>query len=455
MLLLPVTFLLIALQLALPWRWAFIPVIIGALHLGNNEIFPEITPCRLIILVGIIRGIANGRWRFSWDVPLDRIIAIFSVVAMAVSLWPREDVPSAFTANAGLVLNVVGSYLYGRIFLSEEGSIVRAAQAMIVIAIPLAVTLGFENLTGRNFYAELGASREFAAVRNGRMRCQGAFRHSILAGTIGALVLPFAVAMYRTHRRTAIVGVVASLVIVFVSGSSGPLAAVGFAVVSLFLWRYRENLPKMRKWLVITLVVLHLISNRGVWFLMARVDLVGGSTGWHRAKLIDAAVSHFWEWWLVGTDFTRHWMPTGVTWSDRHSDMTNYYIHLGVVGGLGLVICLILMLVHSYKTLGTAMHGAREFEYGQSFREWDEQEERPENEFVLWCVGCGIGVHMISFFSVSYFGQMYVLFYILVGMMAGLYERANAPVYEEYGYDPEGYDYDQASQNGFQQLPNP
>ena len=46
--------------------------------------------------------------------------------------------------------------------------------------------------------------------------------------------------------------------------------------------------------------VLHFVMNHGIWHLIARIDLVGGSTGYHRFHLIDKAIAHFGERWLVG-----------------------------------------------------------------------------------------------------------------------------------------------------------
>jgi hypothetical protein len=40
-------------------------------------------------------------------------------------------------------------------------------------------------------------------------------------------------------------------------------------------------------------------------FLIARIDLPGGSSGgYHRAAIIEAAISHFREWWFAGTNWT-------------------------------------------------------------------------------------------------------------------------------------------------------
>ena len=37
-----------------------------------------------------------------------------------------------------------------------------------------------------------------------------------------------------------------------------------------------------------------------VWALIQRIDIVGGSSGWHRYELIDQCIKHFSDWWLMG-----------------------------------------------------------------------------------------------------------------------------------------------------------
>ena len=81
-------------------------------------------------------------------------------------------------------------------------------------------------------------------------------------------------------------------------------------------------------------ILLDLVMKAPAYYIIARADIIGGSTGWHRAALIDSAIRHLNEWWLIGTDYTRNWMVTGVSWSADNTDITNHYLYLGVLGGL-------------------------------------------------------------------------------------------------------------------------
>ena len=202
------------------------------------------------------------------------------------------------------------------------------------------------------------------------------------------------------------------MTIVLACASSGPLASVAVFVVVVFMWKWREKL-KLLLYGGLALATFYTVTRgRGPWFLMASLDLVGGSTGWHRAALIDQAYKHLDEWWLFGTDNTRHWMASGVRWNPNMVDLTNYYIHLGVTGGLGLTLSLVAILWASFGMLRERMNVLR-------------QNSDPD-EIVIWCVGGALATHAMGFVSISYFDQMYVFFYILVGAIPGLVNSRSA-----------------------------
>lgn len=414
-------------QVAIPKRWIFLPILVAAFHLNNYEVLPELTACRLLTLVGLVRLFLLGSFRTIRINILDKAFIGFAAVALLVSIAPRLDVPSPLKQNLGLIINVVLTYLYARLSIdSTHDSLHRLSVAIVCCLIPLAVALTVEKRTGRNLYSILGTVSAEAAEREGKIRATGPFKHPILAGTAGATSLPLVLIIYRRRMMVALLGLLSSLLVVLASSSSGPLAALFAALVGLSLWPWRNSVKLMKWSAIIVVIILHLFSTRGIWYLMARMDLVGGSTGFHRALLIDNAFSDFSRWWLRGTDYTRSWMFSGVSWSDRHTDITNYYIHLGVIGGVGLMGTLILVIIFAFNIIGRLLANLRGMEQTCSLQTFT---------FAVWCLGCALLAHTISFVSVSYFDQLYVLFYILVGTISSL----------------SSVDW----QNGFLQDPNP
>jgi hypothetical protein len=122
--------------------------------------------------------------------------------------------------------------------------------------------------------------------------------------------------------------------------------------------------------------------------------------------LIDATISHFNEWWLLGTDYTRHWMPTGVTWSEKHTDITNYFIAIAIHGGLLSLVLFVASLVYCFKIIGVRMKDIDPADFPL--------------KFTVWCLGVSLFSHIASFISVSYFDQIIVFWYLLLAMIAAL-----------------------------------
>ena len=433
--------ILVILQVALPKKWAFVPLVVAVFHLGNVELLPNLTPCRTLIVVGLVRGIIGGFWPGGGLKAADKTVIVFCVIALIVSVAPRLDVASPFTQNVGLILNVGGTYLFGRMYLTDNTALQRFGVAVSIIMVPLALLLTVELTSRKNLYWPLGAHHSQAVMRDGKVRAQGPFKHAILAGTAGATTVPLCLLLWRRRRKIAIIGAGAGSLITFCSTSSGPLSSLAIGVAAILLWNVRGHMQNIRRIGTVMLIGMHLMSTRGVWYLMARIDLVGGSTGFHRAKLIDNAFDDFGLWWLHGTDYTRNWMFSGVTWSDRHTDLTNYYIHLGVIGGVWLIICLIALLTFGYKSVGKGMIAADQLNYyAGDPKESERSLEENAEPFMFWCVGATLFSHTITFLSVSYFDQMFVMFYLVIALVVGNTQAAEEELVEEESYiDEEGY----------------
>ncbi len=156
---------------------------------------------------------------------------------------------------------------------------------------------------------------------------------------------------------------------------------------------------------------LSVVMNRPVWHLISYMNVVGGSTGHHRVRLIDAAVREFPNWALLGTQSTAHW-----GWG--LSDITNQFILEGVRGGAGSLIAMIVVLVLGFRYLGQAMRLLR------SQPSQPGRAGRRAAEMLCWAVGAGLFVHCVNFFGVSYFGQIQVFLMIALAMTAGLLRSA-------------------------------
>ena len=404
-LLLAICIALCALQFRLTRAWAFLPLLVAPGHTPYIPFLGGLTVARAVIICGLLRAGMNGWLSWSFRNSLDRLVVIFAVIVLFSTVGHSSEHNNPLMARLRLVVDVVGTFLYMRAYLTDRESLGRLSSALALVLVPFALLMAMEKQSGMNPYAAIGAGNLFSLIREGEFRAQGPFGTPILAGTVGACAIPLFIALLKTRRKLAITGIVAGMVIVLSSASSGPLStlAIGLAVVAF--WKWRVNFKAAIIGVILLLLGMQMFKDRPIWYLMALMDLVGGSTGWHRAYLIDMAVQHLDEWWLLGTGFTRHWMPYGLAAVPEHCDLTNYYIHLGVMSGLGVIICLMTIQWRSFRMLSERMRELRGSD--------------PDAEFGLWCVMAIFIAHAITFLSISYFDQVYVFFWGLLGGLPG------------------------------------
>ncbi len=399
----------------LPLRWAALPLLVGACYmtLGQGiELGPFSFPViRILIAVGFLRVVFRGE-RLAGPVNgLDGLMLLWALWALGNSLF-HQDASATLVNRMGLVYNGCGIYFLLRVFCRSIDDIVNVCRIIAILLIPVSVAMLSEQTTGRNVFSALGGVGEFSEIRDGVIRAQGPFAHPILAGSVGATSLPLMFAMWRTHRMASIAGMGACVSIVYASASSGPILSALFAVAALAMWPFRRRMRQLRWLAVMGYVGLELVMNAPAYFLLARIDLTGSSTSWHRAELIASAIRHLPEWWLGGTDYTRHWMSYGVGWSSNHVDITNYYLTMGVNGGLPLLLLFVACLAKGFSYVG------------RRAGEGDGSEPDVASRFVIWSLGAALFSHAATFMSVSYFDQSVVFLYLTLGAVVAGHRSA-------------------------------
>ena len=412
------TIVLLILQFTLPKKWAFLPLLIAAFHTTQAQVIPYFSPVRILIVAGLFRFIVGGDFRWSARNPVDLIILFLGIIAIVTSFFhqPTISLAQPTVSRIRLVIDIVGTFLYAKALITSLEDLKRLAKGIAYVALPLALGLLYTQFTLVNIYSLVGADSD-TLIREGRIRAAGPFGTPILAGTVGALIMPLCAMIWRENRSVAKIGIITSLTIIYCSGSSTPIGAFLIGLTALLLWKLRLHMRTILIWSIVVLALMALVKTRPIWYLIALPDFVGGSTGWHRAYLIDMSIKYFDEWWLYGTEYTRHWMPYGLPSHPEHSDLTNYYIHMGVHGGLLLVLAIILIFHYSFRIIKRTLH--------------DFSNNSNQEEFTIWCVGALLFTHMITCLTISYFDQTFVLFYFLIAFISNLHlMNTNQPIQE-------------------------
>jgi len=396
-------------QFTLPRRYAFIPLLVAVCHFQVVSVVHlgvHFSVHKLVILAGLIRAVSERRILLSFHEPLDRLVVVWMCWAMFSSFFHNAKDYNPTTIRLSLVYDAVGAYLYARSYLRDQTDALEMIRCLAFVLIPLAVLMFVEKNTITSYYGQIAGGFQEVEVRNGRVRAMGPFLHSILAGTFGATAMPLLLPLRRLNPRLMFAGAAACGLIVFSSASSGPIMTLSAGLAALVLWRFRTSLPWIRRSILIGIIGLHIFMQAPVWYLLARIDLVGGSTGWHRAQLITSALKYIDEWWLVGTDYTRQWMDYGGGWNSDHTDLTNEYLQMAVWGGLPLMLLFIAVLIRAFQLLGRTIN---------EFRQVGDPAE-----FVPWCVGSSLFAYCVTFLSVSFYDQSRVMLWMILGLVPGL-----------------------------------
>ena len=356
---------------------------------------------RLLATIGFIRVLLKGERIAGGINILDKMLIAWAIWLLLSSSFHTASV---LVVRIGLIWTELGNYFLFRVFLREPEDLIRLFKTVGILLLPVAVLMLIERLTGINYFAGLGGVYPEAAFRQGHFRAQGPFAHAILAGTVGAVCFPMALYVWGINRWVSLLGVAVASIVVFASGASGPVMMVLATLFALALWKVQKWV-RVFVWLgLAATVVLQIVMNDPVYFLMARIDITGGSTGWYRAALIQSAIYHLDEWWLAGTDYTRHWMATGVYANQANTDITNHILQMGVWGGLPLVFLLIGVLVAAFSIVSKAL-------------KLNTNASR-DQRFLIWTLGALLFGHVSNFFSISYYDQSIVYYYLVLAGVA-------------------------------------
>jgi hypothetical protein len=376
-------------------------------------------PVRLIALFGCVRmsftKLTSNVTLFAGGVNwIDRAF-LFWAAARAISLSLLWMEPAALINSAGFVWSACGMYFLLRFLIQNDHDIERAIKIFAIVAAINAIGMLNEQFRHQNVFGLLGGQIIVPIFRDGRFRSTGVFAHPLLAGSFGATLLPLFLWLWtnKTAKIFAVVGVISSLVMVWTSASSTPILACLGIMLGMCFWPLRENMRAVRWAIVLTLVVLHLVMKAPVWYLLARVDMTGSSSGYHRATLIDTFVQHFSDWWLLGT-------KEAGSWGFDMWDTSNQFVAEGEKGGILAFGSFIVIIARSFAQIGRT----RALLDADSKREWS-----------LWLLGVALVAHLMAYFGVSYFDMTQVAWFALLAIISAFTSKSYAVEARAYGFN--------------------
>jgi hypothetical protein len=352
---------------------------------------------RLILaLFGFVR-LAKDKFKLAGGFNVvDKIFivwACYRVFASVATNWPigvMEQMAS--------LLSVLCGYFFLRYLIQGEEDITRAAKTLAVIALILGISMVLERRFMVNAFGYyLGGSPVGPEIRNGAARAQATFGHSILAGCFGGTLVPLFVWLWgRKAKVAAVAGIAGSIMMVLTANSSTPVLAFVAGILGLLLWPVRRSMKAIRWAIVILIVGLAIGMNAPVWYIIAHINVVGGSGGYDRAFLLDTCAQHFKDWWLIGT-------KQNGSWGYDMWDQSDQFVAEAEVGGLVTLVCFIAIITKCFSRLGIM-----------------RRRVRPKQQWLLWCLGSIMLANIFAFFGVAYWDQTQVWWFAFLAMICAM-----------------------------------
>jgi hypothetical protein len=395
-----------------PRKFALAPLLTGCCFMTTGQGLElgaiSLPVYRLLLLVGIMRAVVKRERIFGGLNLIDKLMIGWSAWGVFASLFHDAALGSGPLYALGSSFNILSIYFLARVWVSSVDDMYDLVKLIPLILLPISIEMVSEKFTGRNLFAALGGVPEYVLLREGKYRAQGPFLHPILAGTVGACCIPLFMGILKSAKNRGILGISVGICMVIASSSSGPVMSLLAGLFATGIWLVRAYTGAMRWCAVAFYGILMLVMKQPPYYIISMIDISGGSTGWHRSFLIERTMMFLSEWWLFGTDYTRHWMPDqGTAMSPTHTDITNYYIAFAVSAGLLSVLLLFYILWVSFKWVG------------QCYRTMDESD--PGSGFSVWCFGAALFAHVATSISVCYFDQSVIFFWLNIAVIASVY----------------------------------
>lgn len=336
-------------------------------------------------------GLLEGRWN-----PVDTAFLCWALCRATAFILLNREV-GAVVNQFGFLSDSLGCYFMLRFLISDEEDVRRTIKTIAAATVVIAVCMAYERARGINPFGFIGGTL-IPDIRNGSFRAQGPFAHALLAGTFGGVMVPLFVWLWKSAKSKvlAFFSLVGCTAMAIESSTSTAVIAYGASILGICFWPLRGRMRMVRWGFVLALISLHLIMKAPVWFVIAHVDIVGGSSADHRAYIIDFFIRNFWDWWLIGTN-------NAANWGWDMWDICNQFVAEGETGGLLTLIFFIAMISYCFSRIGNA----RKIVTGDSDKEWS-----------LWLFGAALFANIVGFFGIGYFDQSQFTWYALLCMIS-------------------------------------
>lgn len=334
---------------------------------------------------------------------IDKLFIAYNILGALIYVIASENTSGAFIYVSGTLVDSIVVYVVLRYTIQSEENVLTITKTFGYCVLVLLPFAAFEYFNADNLFSFLGRSR--IEIRDGEIRVACTFSHSILFGSFAASLVPILWGDYKyTKSSTQLLSIACCLFFIYVASSSGPLVTLAVAIAVLIFFQWKKHSSFVAWSLFLAAIAGHLVRESPIWHLFyVRLTLKASSTGYHRYLLTNAAVKEFWNWWLlgygdIGPDWHKYWPWTHAS----GTDVTNYYLLLGVRGGFFTMLLFMILCFKIIKVLGS----------------YAIFHSDPKDQWLWWGFSVMMISHCVTFLSVAYFGQITMLLYLTIAVAA-------------------------------------
>jgi hypothetical protein len=367
---------------------------------------------RFLELAGFIRVMARREFVFQQLNRIDfAVLLLYCYTTVVFLLRSSEGV----AYQVGVAVDAFLCYFAFRGLMANIEDLEWFLRGFLMLLAPYTLLVLFESFTRHNLFSAMGAVADGTWVRGNRIRCFGSFRQPDTLGMFAASFFPLYIglACIAKERKRAVLGVLLCLAIIWAANSGGAASAAAIGSLGWLLWRVRTQMRKVRWGIVGMIIAVALVMKAPVWYIFAHISSITGGDGWHRSYLIDVAYRHIGQWWFWGMPIseTSDWFAYTLG-TQNQADITNQFISFGLIAGLPAMALFIFVLVRAYSSLGITMAAVR-----------NDQPSPGPTEFLLWGLGVLLLIHIIDWFGITYFDQMYMVWFMQLATISTICEQ--------------------------------
>lgn len=376
---------------------------------------------RIVVGLLLIRCLLDDRLRdkFRWNW-LDTWVTLSTFIGVLVVCMTRPGMESVIN-RGGHVMDTWFAYMAGRYCVTNVDQLKTVVKYVAIGLVPLAILGSYESVKHVIVFEPMMQYCPWVVdqfthgyePRWGFTRAFGPFSHPILFGCCFCLFLPLV--YYLRHEKGnwkymayilcgfLVLGAMSSV-------SSGSWIMLMVVIAGLFLEKAKFVFKPMIFLSMLMCIIVIIASNRPFYHVaVSYINPLSGA-GWHRARMIDAAMITFDEWWLAGYGGQEPGWGRFVGMSI--SDITNEFLLAGVNYGIWGIIALGGVTLEAFRSIAAAYKRAAE----------------PLMKSLYWTFGCMLFSVIVAWMSVSFFGQMLPLFYTVLGLLSTAGAKKPQPV---------------------------